>query len=178
VRTGAWLLSQLDIVPDDPHRFDVHEYLNPEKPNELAKVMFLHYPAPQRAFNELVTTVRAVADVQKIFTHSGGPQGIAFAGDTAHVRTAEWLLQQLDVQPDAELRAAKHSFSVPFSAGETARIYFLPAAADLVPMATAIRSEIETRHIFTFSQSAAVALRGTPDVIAVADKVFAAHEKN
>lgn len=172
---GAWLVQQLDIKADDPNRFNVHEYPSPLKGGEVLKVMFLRYPAPQAGLNELVTTVRVVADVQKIFTHSGEPRGIAFYSDIPHARTAEWLIQQLDVQPDASTRAAAHDLEVPFAAGEIARVFFLDPGdthQKMNEMVTQIRNATGSPRMFVCSGKAALALRGTPEVIAAAERVL------
>jgi hypothetical protein len=170
-----WLVRQLDVAPDDAQRFETHEYTVPGKPDSFLKVMYLHEPPSQFGLNELVTTVRVVTDTQRIFTHSDEPRGIVFAGDTAHVRAAEWLITELDVQPDTAVRAAQHSYPLAFAAGETARVYFLnrtDAADALREAVKAIRREVQSARLFTSTARAAIAIRGTPDVIAVADRVM------
>jgi hypothetical protein len=175
VRMGDWLIKQLDIKADDPHRFDVHEYPVPDRPGQLVKVMFMRTPTPGPELNEIVTTLRVVTDMQRIFTHSSEPRGLVFSSDTAHVRAAEWLVQQLDVQPDAAIRSSLHAYPIDFSAGETIRVYYLnrtDSRQALNQAAVTVREQTNARRIFTCSGPFALALRGTPDVIAAADRVM------
>jgi hypothetical protein len=168
----------MDLTPDDPRRWEAHEYKAPGSEDRILKVVYLKHSRQLADLNEMVTTIRTVADIQRIFTRSS-PPGIAFYSNTAHVRTAEWLLQQLDVEPDAPLRAASHSFAVPFAAYETARVFFLnrtDASAALNEVARAIRSEVDSPRMFVCTRAVAVAIRGTPETIAAAERAVKEHD--
>ena len=166
---AAWLVRQLDVAADDQNRWQPRRYLVPGNQDQVMKVDYLVHPAAQSDLNEMVTAIRQVADLPAIFTRSE-PQGIAFRGSAAKVQLAEWLFQQLDVaEPDTQMRLQQHEYSMAGVADGVTHVYYLNRAApgDVVK---AIRSEVQPR-MFTSTKAKALAVRGTPDVMAVADRV-------
>jgi hypothetical protein len=180
IRTGAarasmvdWLFHQLDVAADDQTRWQPREIEMPDIPGQFVKVDYLIHQTPPQGFYDIVTSLRAIVDVQAIFTRST-PQGIAFRGTAAKVQLADWLFQQLDVQPDNQMRAAQHEFAVP-GASDVTRVYYLNTA-NLNGTATAVRSEANIQRIFVCSEPKAVSLRGTPEAMAIADRVIKEHD--
>lgn len=176
---AEWMLHQLDIAPDDQTRWQPHEYGVPGTGGQMVKIVYLVHPVQQSNLNEMVTTIRTVADIERIFTRSQ-PQGIAFYTTTERARLADWLVQQLDVEPDNQMRAEKHAYPVGFAGGETVRVYYLnrtdgPAA--LRNMVQAIRAEVQSPRMFVCTAPRAVAIRGTPDVIAAADRAIKEYDR-
>jgi hypothetical protein len=181
VRTDAsqapladWLVSQLDRAPDDQTRWQPHQFNVPGAPGQVVRVMYRVGGGPLSNLNEMVTTLRAICDVQKIFTRSV-PQGIAFRGTTAQTQMADWLFQQLDVQPDNQMRAQAHEYLVPDAPDSVARVYYLQShdtQAAMNELATAIRTLTNVRRIFVCMGPKALAVRGNPDTIALADRLI------
>ena len=173
-----WLVRQLDIAPDDQARWQPHQIPAADLPGEIVNVMYLIHPVSNAGLVNIVTSLRAVVDVQRIFTHSS-PQGIAVRGTPAKVQFAEWLFQQLDVQPDDQMRAQKHEYRLHGDNQSVSRVYYLKS--DTTPgqmneLATAVRTEASVQRILASPQIAAISLRGTPDAVDAADKIISAKE--
>jgi hypothetical protein len=169
-----WLVHQLDVSPANRSGTAQYEIPTGRCSSGLAEVAFLKYPRSQSGLNEMVTTIRTVADVQMIFTHSGAPQGITFRGCTSNVQLADWLFHQIDAQPDAQTRSQTHEYVIPDSPESVARVYYLntrgPAA--LNQLVTAIRTEVPLTKIFDCLETGTLALRAAPDLVNVADRII------
>ena len=171
---AQWMVQQLDVPSDKPESGGRFDLSTPGRGSEIVEVVYLAHPLQGAGLNEIVTTIRTVADVQKIFTHSSTPQGIVFRSDASHVQLADWLFHQIDAQPDAQARAQKHEYLIPDSTDPVARIYYLNASGNpaLYGMISAIRSEAEVRRIFFCNEPRTLAIRATPDKIAVAERII------
>ncbi len=164
-----WLAHQLDVATDDQSRWQPHEYAIPGSPNQVVKVVYLIHPMAQSGLNEMVTTMRTVADIRARSLPAAKPQGIAYRASTAQAQLGDWLFQQLDVLPDNQMRAQQHEYVLPGEAEGITRVYYLNSS-NVNDVAQAIRSEaMPVRpRIFVCTEHRAVALRGTSDVIAIA----------
>lgn len=171
---ALWLAHQLDVAPNDQNRFQPHEYDIPGAPAQVVKVVYLIHQMQQSDLNEMVTTIRTITDIHAIFTRSQ-PQGIAFSGTAAQAQLGDWLFQQLDVQPDAEMRAEKHEYQVPSTPDDITRVYYLKSTNNH-EAAVAIRSETGISRIFLCTGTKALAVRGASDAIAIADRVVKQHD--
>lgn len=173
---AQWLVHQLDVAADDQNRWQPHQYSLPGTPDQEVKVVYLIHQGQPANLNEMVSTIRTVCDIQAIFTRSQ-PQGIAFRSTVAQAQLADWLFQQLDAEPDNQMRAQSHEYVLPGTADGVTRVYYLNTA-DLRDIIVALRSELSEEHprMFTCTQHKAVAVRGTPDMMAVADRVIKQHD--
>jgi hypothetical protein len=171
---GDWLVHQMDVSPTHPAGTAQYEIPTGRCGNGLAETAFLKYPRSQSGLNEMVTTIRTVADVQMIFTHSSAPQGIAFRGCTSNVNLADWLFHQIDAQPDAQARAQKHEYVIPDSPDSVARVYYLNTRETqaLNQLVNSIRSEAQLTRIFDCLETGTLALRAAPDLMSVADRII------
>ena len=171
---ATWLVKQLDTAPDDQTRWQLHQYQNPDPRAPVVRVIYLVHSSFGPNLNEILTNIRVIADVQKIFSRTPS-QGIVFATTPEQAKLADWLIQQLDVLPDSQMRATQHEYPIPGATGDVARIYYLKSSdtsAQLNEMAVAMRSETQVRKIFTCTQPRALALRGTSDAMEIADRLI------
>ena len=172
---AGWLVHQVDVAPDDKTRWQQpHETPAADIPGEVVKVMYLVHPTPQKDFNSMIVTLRTVADIRPIFSRSI-PQGIAIRTTPAQAQFADWLFQQLDVQPDDQMRAEKHEYTLRGVNDGVARVYYLKSGTtldQLNEMAVTVRQESGVEKIFACPYNAALALRGTADAMASADRII------
>jgi hypothetical protein len=73
------------------------EYKLPSGPEEVARVFYLRDTATPQAVQEILTIVRTVLDVQKLFFRSE-PKMLAYRTDPSMADLIEWLLPKLDSQ--------------------------------------------------------------------------------
>ena len=173
---ASWLVRQMDVSADDKDRWqEPRVYTIPGNPQEIVKVVYLIHPTKQPAnLNEMVTVLRTIADLRSIFTRSE-PQGIAFRGTVAQVQLGDWLFQQLDVQPDAQMSAQTHEYTTPETEDSITRVYYLNNGgmnSHMNEVIRAVRSEANIRRVFTYIAARALAIRGNADAVAAADRII------
>ena len=169
-----WLFQQLDVTPTDDARFQPHEYPLQDGSSQVLRVLYAVHRMSPAGLNEMATTLRTVGDIQAIFIRST-PPGIAFRTSPAKARLADWLFQQLDVQPDDQMRAQLHEYRLKGDPDEVARVYYLKSGdsqQQISEIATAVRSVANVSRIFTCVNTNALALRGTADMIDTADRII------
>jgi hypothetical protein len=169
---AEWLTTKLDVAPDAHAATEHVDFPLFRCATGLVEVAFLSHPVSQMGLNELVTTLRSVGDIQKIFTHSSQPQAVVFASCDPQAHLADWLFQQIDVRPDAQMRAEKHEYVMPNSDAPVARVYYLnPGSQSPRDLIQTIRSVAKVQRIFFCDDSQTLSLRATPDLVAIADRL-------
>jgi hypothetical protein len=126
-----------------------------------------------RETQELLTVIRTVADVQKIFSYTSMHTFVVRAGDTDLART-EWIIRQLDSRSGPPQKGG--TFAVP-GADDVTRVFYLPnSTPEWVQSAVrGLRSEANIGKIFAMSSLGNIVVRGTSDQIAAAMAWLAAH---
>jgi hypothetical protein len=176
-QAAQWVVSQVDLAPDDATRWQPHQYAMPD--GTVMRVMYLIHQTQPAGLNEMVSVLRTVGDIKAIFTRSL-PQGIAFRATPAQAQMADWLFQQLDVQPDEQMRAQTHDYRLKGDPDEIARVFYLRSSdtnAQVNELIRAIRAEVTAPRMFTYKAAAALAVRGTSDVIDAADRIIKDQDK-
>jgi hypothetical protein len=140
-----------------------------------ARVNFLASMAKPQQMQELLTVLRTVGDVQKVFSYTSAHALVMRDGDT-DLQRAEWLIQQLDLP--AGHPAGTGTFTT--SAGDdVTRIFSVPNANPqwIQGAVKSMRSELNIKKAFstTTTSPANVIVRGTADQMAAASKWMASH---
>ncbi len=176
VAFAEWIIEQLDKPsqqkPDSaPHEFTVggpdfrgmgHE----------ARVNFLSNMTSRQQGQELLTVLRTVGDVQKVFSYTPGHAFVLRAGD-ADLQRAEWLIQQLDLPPGQ----ASGVTSLTAQNGDVTRVFRL---RNTTPQAiqtavSGVRLELNIKKIFPTYTPTNIIVRGTADQIAATSMWLAVH---
>ena len=174
---AEWIVDQLNQAPQQkpdttPRQYSVTSS-NPRSGN-AARVNFLASVSTTRGMQEILSTLRAVAEIQKIFTYSGGHALILRSDDTGIAR-AEWLIQSLDQLP-GQASPGAHVFTTP-NADDVTRVFYISnaTAQGLQTALTAIRTEARTKKAFsTLEPASTIVVRGTADQVEAAAQVIAA----
>jgi len=117
---AEWLIHELDVPPPTSQP---QPFLVPGMSNDVVRVYFTHATAP-RALQEIVTTIRSVADVQRIFVYNS-LRATVLRGTLAEIGLADWLMQKLD-QPGQNQAPAEYPFAG-LRGPEVARVFYLGA---------------------------------------------------
>lgn len=163
--TATWLLSKLFQAPGED------AYAIPDS-NDVVLVARLANTEAQKGLNELVTSLRAIADIQRILAATPH-HAIALRVPAEQLGIAKWLIQQLDRTADTAPPAQPPQYQLPGSS-EVATVFYFPADKEdpeMFQTVTAMRVAADVRHIFYISNAKAIALRGTPAQIADAAKL-------
>ena len=174
---SQWIIDQLNLPagqkPDmTPREFtvggpDYRGLGHGARLNFLANV-----PKPQQQ-QELITVLRTVGEVQKVFSYRSRNALVLRAGDT-DLERAEWLIQQLD--SPAGRAAGTGTFTAP-AGDDVTRIFSVPNANPqwLQGALRSMRTELNIRKTFSISSPGTLVVRDTADQVAAAAKWMASH---
>jgi hypothetical protein len=159
VAFSEWILDQIQRKPDSaPHEFTVG---GPDPAWEReARVNFLSNMTAPQQMQELLTVLRTVGDIQKIFSYST-LHALVLRSAGSELQRAEWLIQQLDQT------SGPASFTAP-SGDDVTRVFRLRNATlqGIQAAVTGIRPDLNIKKIFATTAPATIVVRGTTDQIA------------
>jgi hypothetical protein len=172
IALAGWLVEQLD-KPDAEPPPGQHEYVIPGSKENVVRVFYPAHTRTAQSLQEMVTTIRSVADINRLFV-STGPESVTVRGTADRVALAEWLFHELDQPAGGPLRAT-HEYAVPRGGSDIVRVYFLAHTGTpqgLQEMLSQIRSTTEIQRVFICSAPKAVAIRGTAAQLAQAERLI------
>ena len=155
VNFAEWVLPQIDKAAGDDA---VHEYKSPS--GDIGRVNFVPNLQKPQELQEVLTILRTVADVQKIFTFSSN-RAVVLRGPDWQVAFAEWIIDQIQQKPDS----TPHEFTVggPDPAWERdARVNFLSnmtSPQQMQEVLTVLRTVGDIQKVFSYSTRHALVLR-------------------
>lgn len=170
---AEWLSKAIDRPADwrpsgsaygDP---TAREFKLPNGPEELAHVFYLRNTATPRALQEILTVVRTVADVQKLFYRSE-PGMIAYRTDSAYANLVEWPLPKLD-SPPGDSSHESDTFKLPAPArdgtDDVVQVFYVrpPLTVDQFNgLMNALRSTLFIQKTFGTLSPPVLVVRGSP----------------
>jgi hypothetical protein len=170
VDLADWLQTQLGQLPA---KSPTPEYRVGGNADDAVRLFYLNQPKTIQSFQEIATLTRSLGDIRILFTYNPA-KVIALRGSAAQIAMADWVLHELDQpahsQPMAWYRMAG-------SSEDAVRIFYLSpklSAPDFQKMASAVRIATKIRRAFTYNEPRAMAVRGTDDQIAEAERLVAA----
>jgi hypothetical protein len=164
VAMAEWILARLAGVPG------ATEYRAPSGEDDVTRVYFTSNVVTPMAQQELVTTVRSIGDIQRIFV-TDSPRAIVMRSSAVRVALAEWLVGKLDLPAIQETPAAQdltpedYTFAGPREGGEiqdAVRIYRLArveSPEQLMQIATAVRTKAVIQRLFVVREQRALVFR-------------------
>lgn len=137
--------------------------------------MPVQWSVPQ--LQEAATLLRAIVEIRRVFTFNG-TRTIITRGDEGSIAAASWIATETQRPASADL-AVSEPFRMDDPHGEgLLRVFRLPAAkydvAGLQRLATDVRGQTQIRRVFTLNGPRMIALRGTGEQIAQAERILAA----
>ncbi len=158
---AEWLLPQLDKIAGDDA---IHEYGLPS--GDIGRVIFVPAAQTPQALQELVTILRTVADVQKIFIFSAN-HAIILRGPDWQIAFAAWITDQVTQSGQQKPDPAPREFTIggpDFKpVGHGARVNFLTAMTlpqQMQELLTLLRTVGDIQKIFNYTATHALVLRG------------------
>jgi hypothetical protein len=159
-----WVIHTLD-APNPASQ--PQQFAAPGTAGDVIRVYFTHAATPQ-SLQEIVTTIRSVADVQRMFIYNR-LRAAVLRDNVARIGLADWLMQKLD-QPGQT--AAPQEYTVAGPRGpEVARVFYLvhpQGPRDMQEIATTLRSIADIPRIFMYIAPKALAVRAPADRVALA----------
>jgi hypothetical protein len=168
IKLAEWIFGQVD-APNTASPAKHDEFRMPGDAENVVSLMYLHTPASVQEFQEVVTAVRTVADIRRVFTYNA-PMAVVMRGSEDQIALGEWLVNEID-QPLSAHTASVHAYRMAagFTRDESAiRVFYLahtPTVQEFQEVATAVRTIADIRRVFTYNAPRAMIVRGTPDQI-------------
>jgi hypothetical protein len=175
----GWIVHQLDQpVPADlsvpqPAAGSTQQYLVAGKSDDVVRIFHLTTvaPSPAQPIQEILTTLRTVANIQKVFNYSALAD-LAVRGPAEQIAFSEFLINSFDVKPDSETASAEFQFQPPGMGSSVARVFYLSRPSSpqhIQELLTNLRIVIGVQNVFTYTPIPALAIRGTARELAAAE---------
>jgi hypothetical protein len=170
IAIAEFLFTELDrqTLPE----FATTAFKAPNKEDDVVRVFFLPHTKTAQDFQEIVTTLRAVAEIRRIFTYYA-PRALAVRGTADEIAAAEFLVRELDQPADAkrtDSREYQMIVDTTWRPEPAMQIFYLPYTSTVQQfqeIATLVRTIAETRLLFTCNTPRALSVRGSPDRVAL-----------
>jgi hypothetical protein len=166
IAMAEWLFNELDSPIAQPAL--PHEYRPPGAEDDVVRVFYVITAPTVQDFQEAATLVRTITDTRRVFTYNAR-NALVMRGTGAQMSLAEWLVKEIVPEPPS----TTHQYEMAGN-DDVVRVLRLPHTAtvpDFQKAATAIRQATQIKRIFTYNTPRAMALRGTADQIAMAERM-------
>jgi hypothetical protein len=169
---AEWIIDQLNLPANQKLDASPRVYPGVTAFNQVARVNYLDNISSQQGMMEMLTVLRMVGEIAKVFNYTSLHAMVLRAPDS-DVARAEWMIQELH-QPAGQQNAGAQVYQTP-GADDVTRVFFLSNATPqgLNAAISAIQSETKNRKVFYMNAPAAVVVRGTADQIEAAVQVMA-----
>ena len=180
---ASWLVQQLDLpagvqpaaVASNPHEYQFQSVRDP-----AARIFFLQHTDSPYAMQEMVNTVRTLADINRVFPLNG-PRAVVARGGEGQVAMAQWLLHELDQAPAKQAsESAEHAAFNTYGNDVEARVFHLAHLQNsqaVQEAVTALRTNVQIQRVFPCMSSLTISLRATPEQVGRAEKLIAERDK-
>ena len=160
IALAEWLVPKLDVVAGaDPGS---QTYRVAGNGNDVVVVFQASHVTNYPGLQEIITTFRTVADIQKIYQVSA-PKIITFRGNESEIALAEFFLPQMDIEPESRQNAAVREFKIPNGGrSDTAVVYGLAhtsTTTGLQETITNLRTVTSTQKIYQIAAPRLLAFR-------------------
>jgi hypothetical protein len=176
-----WLFSQLDTSGNgQPAAQNQNSAANEYRmtgTDDVVRVFYLPPTETTQGVQEIMTLLRTVADFRRIFGCTA-QRAVALRGTADQVALSEWLLSQLETPRSGN--STTQEYRVPGSSDDVARVFYLThteTPRGVQEIAKLIRTTAEIHRVFFYSGSRALAVRGTVDQVAQAERIIQEMDK-
>ncbi|HXI39849.1 MAG TPA: hypothetical protein VNH83_07715 [Bryobacteraceae bacterium] len=168
IAMATWLANQLDQAAGAPSPAPNDYVLSGD---DVTHVFNLSNPRAPTEMYEMVTLIRSVADIQRIFTYSAR-KTIVVRTSPDHMALTAWLVKQLD-RP-ASTPSVTVQYTLPSGPDNIIGVFYLPnpSRERLNKAATQVRTTALAHRLFTYGTLGALAVRGTVGQVATAEKII------
>jgi hypothetical protein len=170
---AAWIFGELDRGSGAPAATVMESYKVPGDYAPQVRAFLLAHGGTPQTMQEIVNTVRTVADVQRVMSYEANA-ALVLRGNSDQVDLAGWIIRNLDkptgVQSEAKPLEATYndSSSRPATAVRMYRLTHNTSPQALQELVNAVRSVADVQRVIVDNAIATVTLRGTPVQAAMA----------
>ena len=133
-----------------------------------ARVDYLNPATDTRTMQEILTVLRIVADVAKVFNYSSR-HALAIRSTPDNVALADWLVQQLNEPASTGTHERQAQYG-----DDVTRVFFAPNAkpTDLQAALARLRANGYIKKTFTVTEPGAIVVRGTAEQVKTAAQLL------
>ncbi len=171
IAMAEWLFNELDSPAAQPSV--PHEYRVPGSTDDVVRVFYVTTAPTVQDFQMISTLVRTISGIVRVFTYNGR-KALVIRGTDVQMGLAEWLLQELE--PKSSPSSAEYRVvpgDLPHDENVVRVLYFTHTGSvqDFQKAATQIRTATNITRVFTYNTGRALAVRGTSEKVALADRL-------
>ena len=167
IELTAWIFGELDRAPAANPATVVESRQIPGDFAPQARVFFLAHGESPQTMQEIVNTVRAVAEVQRIVSYDAN-SSLLLRGSADQVELAAWIIRNLDRPAGVqnEPKPLEYTFNDssprPATAVRMYRLAHSTTPQSMQELVNAVRSIADVQRVMIDNAIATVTLRGTP----------------
>jgi len=183
-----WLIPLVDRPAGQPS--STHEFamagIAPRlgTTSNIMRVFYLQHTETPQAMQEIVNLIRSLGEVQRVVAFNG-PKALILRGSADQSALVDWLVQQLDKPPAA---AGPNTTVVAYQMAPNPNPYEPPAVRIFYPshidspqalqdVTNMVRAATKIQRAVSYTQTNALALRGTGDQVALAAQILQERDK-
>lgn len=174
IALAKFMISELDLAEQQRETPVIHTFVFTENPSTAVVYGLVHTPNTT-SLQEMITTLRTVSQVQKVYNVTG-PKLLSFRETPEMVPVVEWLISELDrIGPNTGLNEMR----MPDGKDDVIRVFYpahISNARDLQAMVKILRKSATMPRIYTNSVPPAIVVRGTADQIHLAGQLIAQND--
>jgi len=184
IALSAYLINALDVAPGSVTTAPEFQDQPVGAPSQVTRVFYLTTTKAPQQIQEILTVLRTVVDVQKIF-NSTANNALAIRASAGDMATAAWIIQSLDILPAAKPApsAGPREFIMPVppnGIGNSVRVFYLAhinTPKGIQETLTMLRTKLSIQKVFNYSTLPALVVRGTADQITKAEQMINAQDQ-
>ena len=158
---AEWLLPKLDVA--EASNLGPQEHRVQGSSDDVVMVFELAHATTIQGIQEIITTLRTVANIQKIFTVTA-PRIVTLRGDASQIALAKFLVLELDQAAQSRQNAMVHEFKSDGGRLETTVVYGLAhtdSPQSTQEIITTLRTVLNIQKLFSVTAPKLLAMRGS-----------------
>jgi hypothetical protein len=178
IALSAYMIHALDVTPGSATSSPEYQYQPPggrtQVTNSVVRVYYLANAKTPQQIQEMLTVLRTVADIQKIFNVSA-IRALAIRGTASEIATSEWIIQSLDIPPIPKDGIREFTIPENLPNGNLIRVFYpanISTPQKMQQTLTLLRTKLQIMKVFTYTSLPAVVVRGAADQIANAEQLI------
>jgi hypothetical protein len=169
IALAEWLVPKLDVSPNSTP--GPQSYRVAGNSDDVVELFELANASTIQTLQEVLTTLRTVADIAKVYQLSG-PRIIILRGNARQIALAEFLIPHVDQPAEPRQDPTVHTFQMSGPTNDTAIVYGLAHAEknlDLQQILTSLRTVLEIQKIYQVSGPRFLVMHDNANTIQMAE---------
>ena len=167
-----YIIKAVDVIPGTVTVAATPEFHYSERarPNDVVRVFYLSHTTSPQQMQEILTTLRTVADIQRVFNYTP-LSALTIRGTASDLASCEFLIGKLDLPADAK-SAPPAEFNIP--GGNVIGVYYTSnlSGKKLTAAVNLLRDSLQLTKTFMKTTPQTLIYRGTADQIAKAEQLI------